>query len=142
MKAVIDWQGDVCFQAQTGSGHSVTIDGPAANGGADQGPRPMEMMLAGSGSCAAQNVVLILKKARQAISHCRCELSAERADGVPAVFTAIHLHFVISGHDLKPAQVAKAIQLTADKYCAALAMLSNADVAISHDYEVHETAGE
>lgn len=135
MKAVVNWQGAVSFEVETGSGHRLKLDGPPAQGGENQGPRPMEMLLAGTGGCASLNVVRILTKARQQISDCRCELSAEREEGaIPAVFTRVHLHFVITGHDLKALQVEKALTLTVDKYCSALAMLANGGVAVSHSY--------
>lgn len=137
MKAVVNWQGKVSFEVETGSGHRMLLDGPPAHGGENRGPRPMEMVLAGTGGCASLNVVRILEKARQQISDCRCELTAEREEGaIPAVFTRIHLHFVVAGPALKEVQVAKAINLTADKYCSAIAMLVNGGVEVTHSHEL------
>lgn len=135
MKAVVNWQGKVSFEVETGSGHRLLLDGPPAHGGENRGPRPMEMVLAGTGGCASLNVVRILEKARQQISDCRCELTAEREEGaIPAVFTRVHLHFVVTGPALKEVQVAKAINLTADKYCSAIAMLVNGGVEVTHSH--------
>ena len=138
MKASIQWVKDVSFVAESGSGHAVVLDGAPEYGGRNIGARPMELLLMGVGGCASFDVVTILKKARQQISDVRAELSAERADAVPAVFTKIHLHFVITGKDLKESQVKKAVELSAEKYCSASAMLMAGGVEITHDYEVVE----
>lgn len=139
MKAEIQWRGEVCFEAKSGSGHSVLVDGPPDHGGRNQGARPMELVLMGVGSCASFDVVHILRKARQDVTDCRCQLEAERAeDQVPAVFTRIHLHFVISGRGLKESQVKRAVELSADKYCSASIMLSRGGVGIEHSYEIVE----
>lgn len=137
MKAVINWQEKVCFEATSGSGHKLLIDGPPDHGGENRGPRPMEMVLMGVGGCASFDVVHILKKARQPVAGCRCELTAERAvNEVPAVFTAIHLAFVVSGAGLKDAQVEKAVRLAVDKYCSAATMLQRGGVSITHSYRI------
>ncbi|HLR16336.1 MAG TPA: OsmC family protein [Alcanivoracaceae bacterium] len=138
MLATITWQGKVKFVAESGTGHQVVLDGPADHGGENQGPRPMEMLLMGMGGCASFDVVSILKKSRQEVSDCRCELTAERADAVPAVFTKIHLHFVVSGEGLKENHVKRAVSLSAEKYCSASIMLAKGGVEISHSYEVIE----
>ncbi len=138
MKSTIKWVDGVMFVGESGSGHALVIDGPPESGGRNLGPRPMELILTGLGACTAFDVVTILKKARQAVTDCRVELEAERADEVPKVFTRIHLHFVLSGRDLKPAQIERAINLSSDKYCSATIMLQ-ASVAITHDYEIVET---
>ncbi|MFO7579650.1 OsmC family protein [Nitrosomonas halophila] len=135
MKAKIAWQEGVSFLGQTDSGHSVLMDGAPEAGGKNLGPRPMEMMLMGLGGCTAFDVVLILRKARQAISHCSIEIDAQRADKDPKVFTHIHLHFIVTGKDLNPHQVERAISLSAEKYCSASMMLK-ATVTITHDYEI------
>ena len=96
----------------------------------------MEMLLLGVGGCSAYDVVSILEKSRQQVSDCRVELSAERADAIPAVFTRIHLHFVVSGQDLNPKQVERAVQLSAEKYCSASIMLAKAGVEVTHDFEI------
>jgi putative redox protein len=138
MQASIQWVKDVSFVAESGSGHAMVLDGAPEYGGRNIGPRPMELLLMGLGGCASFDVVTILKKARQQITDVRAELKAERADAIPAVFTKIHLHFVITGKDLKENQVKKAVELSAEKYCSASAMLSAGGVEISHDYEIIE----
>lgn len=139
MQAKIKWVENMEFVAETGSGHAFVIDGPPDIGGENLGPRPMELMLCGVGSCTAVDTVFILKKARQKVSDVRIELSAERADTDPKVFTKIHLHFVISGVNLNQKQVARAVDLSAEKYCSASLML-RATVDITHDYEIHDLA--
>lgn len=135
MKATVEWQGAVCFEATSGSGHRLQVDGPPDHGGQNRGARPMELVLMGLGSCASFDVVHILRKSRQPVRGCRCELQAERAeDQVPAVFTRIHLHFIVSGEGVKEAQVARAVALSAEKYCSASIMLARGGVAISHSY--------
>mgnify|MGYP001162876376 FL=1 len=136
MQASVQWVKDVSFVVESGSGHAVVIDGSPEYGGRNIGARPMELLLMGLGGCASFDVVTILKKARQQITDVRAELSAERADAIPAVFTKIHLHFVITGTDLKENQVKKAVELSAEKYCSASAMLSAGGVEITHDYEI------
>ncbi|GLS25214.1 OsmC family protein [Marinibactrum halimedae] len=138
MKATVKWVDGVMFLGESGSGHSVVMDGPADHGGRNMGVRPMEMLLLGVGGCASFDVMSILNKARQGVSDCRCELTAERADEVPAVFTKIHLHFVVTGKSLKDAQVKRAVELSATKYCSASLMLGKAGASISHDYEIIE----
>jgi len=114
------------------------MDGSAEYGGENRGPRPMELLLTGLGGCASFDIVTILKKARQEITDVRCELKAERADTIPAVFTKIHLHFVVTGKAIKEKQVAKAVELSAEKYCSASKMLSDGGVEITHDFEIIE----
>jgi putative redox protein len=138
MKASIQWVKDVSFVAESGSGHAVVLDGAPEYGGRNIGARPMELLLMGVGGCASFDVVTILKKARQQVTDVRAELSAERADAVPAVFTKIHLHFIVTGKALKESQVKKAVELSAEKYCSASAMLMAGGVEISHDYEMLE----
>lgn len=137
MKAVVEWQGDVCFQAESGSGHTIVMDGPPDHGGKNRGARPMETVLMGLGGCSSFDVVHILGKARQDVSTCRCELSAERAeDEIPAVFTKIHLHFVVAGNNLKETHVKRAVSLSAEKYCSATIMLSRGGVEVTHSYTI------
>lgn len=140
MQARIKWVENMAFVAESGSGHAVVIDGPPELGGRNLGARPMELLLMGVGACSAVDVVMILKKGRQAVTDCVCELKAERADSEPKVFTAIQLHFVVTGKGLNPVQVARAVQLSAEKYCSASIMLTKGGVAISHDFEVKEAA--
>ena len=137
MKAMVEWQDGVCFRAQSGSGHEILMDGPPDHGGRDRGARPMETVLMGLGGCSSFDVVHILRKARQEVSACRCELSAERAEGeIPAVFTKIHLHFVISGPNLKESHVQRAVSLSAEKYCSAAIMLSRGGVEVTHSHTI------
>jgi len=135
MKATVSWLDDMAFVCEAGSGHAIVVDGPPDLGGRDIGMRPMELILLGVGACSSVDVVHILKKSRQAVTDCRCELSAERAESEPAVFTKIHLHFIVSGDELSDKQVARAVALSAEKYCSASIMLQ-ASVEITHDYEI------
>ena len=136
MKASIRWVEDVMFIAESGSGHVVAVDGPPATGGRNVGARPMELVLMGLGGCASFDVMTMLKKARQDVTGCVASLEAERADSIPSVFTKIHLHFVVTGRELKESQVKRAIDLSADKYCSASIMLGRGGVEITHDYEI------
>lgn len=136
MEATVKWLDGVAFVAESGSGHALVLDGPADHGGRNIGPRPMEMLLMGMGGCASFDVLSILKKSRQRVTGCEARLDAERADAVPAVFTSIKLHFTVRGRDLKEAQVRRAVELSAEKYCSASIMLNAAGVEISHSYEI------
>ncbi len=138
MKARIKWVQDAMFLGESGSGHSVVMDGPEDHGGRNMGVRPMEMLLMGLGGCSSFDVMSILKKSRQNVVDCVAELQAERADAIPSVFTKIHLHFVVKGYGLKDAQVKRAVALSAEKYCSASIMMEAAGVEITHDYEVIE----
>lgn len=137
MKARIKWVEQATFVGESASGHAVVMDGPPDHGGRNLGPRPMEMLLLGMGGCTSFDVVSILKKARQAITDCVAEISAERADTDPKVFTKIHVHFIVTGQGLKEAQVKRAVELSAEKYCSASIMLGKA-AEITHDYEIVE----
>ena len=136
MKAKISWDGEARFVAETESHHTVLMDGPPEHGGKNSGPRPMEMMLMAIGGCAAFDVVHILKKGRQSIVSCDAQVEAVRSDEVPAVFTKIHLHFRVSGGNIKENIVRNAVKLSADKYCSASIMLSTGGVAITHSFEL------
>lgn len=135
MKARVKWVEDAMFVGESGSGHSVIMDGPPEGGGRDLGIRPMEMLLLGTGGCTAYDVVSILKKSRQPVDDCVVEISAERSDEVPKVFTCIHIHFIIKGHGLAAAAVKRAVELTAEKYCSASIMLAKV-ATVTHDYEI------
>lgn len=137
MKAQVRWDKDVTFIGESGSGHTVIMDGPPDHGGQDRGVRPMEMLLLGMGGCTAFDVMHILKKARQQVTDCVVELEAERATEDPKVFTKIHVHFHIKGKGLKPERVKRAVELSAEKYCSASIMLG-AMAEITHDYEIEE----
>ncbi len=133
MNAKVKWDGDVRFQGTTGSGFEVMIDGELK-----QGPRPMELMLLGLGGCTSYDVVGILKKTRQDVVDCVAEIDAERADEVPSVFTKIHVKFVVSGRDLNPKKVERAVKLSAEQYCSASLMLEKGGVEITHSFEIVE----
>jgi putative redox protein len=135
MKARVKWVEQASFLGETESNHAVLMDGPPGAEGRNLGPRPMEMLLLGTGGCTCFDVVSILKKSRQAISDCYVELDAERAETDPKVFTKIHMHFVVKGKDIKSEVVEKAIKLSAEKYCSASIMLGQS-AAITHDFEV------
>ncbi|WP_028300877.1 OsmC family protein [Oceanospirillum beijerinckii] len=136
MKSTVKWTDGVQFVAESGSGHAIIVDGAPDNGGRNTGPRPMELLLMGLGSCSSFDVLTILQKSRQDVVDCKAEVEAERADSVPAVFTKIHLHFVITGRNLKESQVKRAVEMSAEKYCSASIMLAAGGVEISHDYEI------
>ena len=124
MKTRIKWTEGVSFVAETGSGHALVLDGAPEAGGRNLGPRPMELVLAGTAACTAFDVVWILKKARQPITDCVVEAEAERAADDPKVFTHIHLKYRVAGKGLKRAQVERAVKLSKEKYCSATLMLA------------------
>ncbi len=135
MKMRIKWNDGVSFLGETESGHTVLMDGAPEVGGRNLGLRPMELVLMGTGGCTASDVVMILKKSRQDISDCIVEIEAERATKDPKVFTRIHYHFILTGNNLKPQQVDRAINLSAEKYCSASIMLGKT-AEITHDFEI------
>lgn len=137
MDCTVRWHAGMSFIAETGSGHLVVMDGAPEAGGRNLAPRPMEMVLAGTGACTAFDVVLILKRSRQNITGCEAKLSAERAATDPKVFTKINFHFVLTGRDLKPETVERAIKLSAEKYCSASIMLGKT-AEITHTWEIVE----
>jgi len=141
MQCTIDWGGPdgMLFVSRTGSGHITAMDGAPEGGGHNLAPRPMEMLLAGTGGCAAYDVVLILKRGRHAVTGCRVALKAERADTDPKVFTRINFHFTVSGHKLPPAAVERAIALSHEKYCSASAMLAKT-AELSFGFDVVDSA--
>jgi putative redox protein len=138
MECTVRWTGNdagMSFVAESGSGHAVVMDGAVDAGGRNLGPRPMEMILAGTGGCTAFDVVLILKRGRHAVSGCEVRLTAERAEADPKVFTHIHFHYRVKGRQLKPDAVARAIELSKDKYCSASIMIGKT-AEITHDFEI------
>ena len=135
MKVRIKWVENVTFVAETESNHALVMDGAPEGGGRNLGPRPMETMLAGTGGCTAYDVVLILKKSRQEVSGCNVTLKAERASEDPKVFTKIHFHFTVTGKNLNPATVERAINLSHDKYCSASIMIGKT-AEITHSFEI------
>lgn len=125
MQCAVKWTGPagMSFVAETGSGHAVVMDGARESGGRDLAPRPMEMVLLGTGGCTASDVIVILQRSGQDVRGCEVQLSAERAEADPKVFTKIHFHFVVRGRGIKPNVVERAIRLSHDKYCSASIMI-------------------
>jgi putative redox protein len=137
MKARVKWLEGTAMVGESGSGHALVMDGPPDLGGRNLGVRPMEMLLLGLGGCTEFDVLLILRRARAEVTDCVVELTAERAETDPKVFTRIHVHFIITGRDLKPKQVERAIALSAEKYCSASIMLG-AVAQVTHDFEIRD----
>ncbi len=142
MDVSIERVGSMAFSATAAdSGHTVLMDASPAVGGENRGPRPMEMLLMGLGGCTSIDVVKILEKARQEIHSCKVKIHAERAESIPMIFTNIHVHFIVSGKALTPERVARAIELSAEKYCSASIMLGKT-AKITHDFEIVPVPGE
>lgn len=139
MKTQIRWRGAASFTGETASGHVLVMDGPPALGGHNAGPRPMEMLLLGLGGCTAFDVVMILQKSRQQVLDCTVDIDAKRADTEPKVFTDINIHFIVYGQDLSEKQVARAVELSATRYCSASIMLGKT-ANIRHHFEICEGA--
>jgi putative redox protein len=139
MKARIKWIDKAMFVGQSGSGHSVVMDGPPESGGQNLGVRPMEMLILGMGGCTAFDVMHILKKSRQNVTDCIVDITADRVDEEPKVFSKIHIHFIIDGVQLKEKQVQRAVELSAEKYCSASIMLGKT-AEITHDYEIRDSS--
>jgi putative redox protein len=138
MDCTVRWTGDgMTFLAETGSNHVVAMDGAPEGGGRNLAPRPMEMVLLGTGGCSAYDVVVILKKSGQDVTGCEVKLDADRAETDPKVFTRIHMHFVVRGRALKRNLVEHAIRLSHDKYCSATSMLGKT-AEITKDFEIVE----
>lgn len=137
MECTVKWGDGVSFVAETGSGHTVTMDGAPEAGGRNLGPRPMELVLAGTGGCTAFDVVLILRRGRHDVRGCEVKLAAERAEYDPKVFTRIAFHYTVCGKGLKPEAVERAIHLSAEKYCSASIMLGRT-AEIVHEWEIVE----
>ena len=137
MKVDVNWSGGMAFEGHSDSDHKVMMDAGEAVGGMNRGARPMEMLLLGLGGCTSIDVMMMLNKSKQDVTDCRVEIEAERADDIPAVFTKIHVHFVVSGRNIKANRVERAIKLSADKYCSASVMLGKT-AEITHDFEIVE----
>jgi putative redox protein len=138
MECMIRWAGEdagMAFIAESGSGHAIVIDGAPESGGRNIGFRPMELVLAGTGGCTAFDVVLILRKGRHEVTGCEVSLKADRAESDPKVFTKIHFHYRVKGRGLRPEVVARAIELSKDKYCSASIMIGKT-AEITHDFEI------
>ena len=142
MNISIERVGKMAFSATAAaSGHTVLMDASAEAGGENKGPRPMELLLMGLGGCTSIDVITILEKARQEIHSCKVEISAERAETIPRVFTNIHVHFIVTGKAISPERVTRAIELSAEKYCSASIMLGET-ATITHDFEIVEGGAE
>lgn len=141
MECTVHWVADagMAMLAETGSGHLLTMDGAPDGGGRNLAPRPMETLLAGAGGCTAYDVVLILKRGRHAVSGCQVKLTAERAETDPKVFTALNMHFIVTGKDLQLAVVERAVALSHEKYCSATAMIGHT-ARITTSVEIREAA--
>ena len=137
MKVEVGWSGGIAFEAIADSGHKVIMDASPDAGGENKGSRPMELLLMGLGGCSSIDVMLMLQKSRQDVTDCKAVIEAERADAVPAVFTHIHVHFIVTGRGLSAKHVERAVKLSAEKYCSASIMLAKA-VEITHDYGIIE----
>ncbi len=137
MKGKVKWVDGALMVAESGSGHALVMDGPEEHGGRNLGVRPMEMLLLGMGGCTQFDVVHILRKSRQDVRFCEVELSAERAETEPKVFTRIHVHCRVGGKGLTEKAVERAVRLSAEKYCSASIMLAKT-AEITHDFELVE----
>jgi len=137
MRVEVDWLDGMAFEASGDSGHKVMIDASPDVGGRNKGSRPMEILLMGLGGCSSIDVMLMLKKSRQDVTDCKAVIEAKRADTTPAVFTHIHVNFIVSGRGLNPKHVERAVKLSAEKYCSASIMLAKA-VEMTHSFETRE----
>ncbi|MBW8828037.1 MAG: OsmC family protein [Burkholderiales bacterium] len=138
MECTVNWlpASGMGLVAETGSGHVLMMDGAPDGGGRNLAPRPMETVLAGTAGCTAYDVVLILKRGRHEVSGCQVKVTSERATADPKVFTRIHMHFIVSGKALADAAVARAIQMSHEKYCSASIMLGKtAEITTSFQIE-------
>jgi len=135
MKARVKWAEDLLFVGESGSGHTIVMDGPEEIGGHGTGMRPMELLLLGMGGCTSFDMIQMLKKGRQDIRDCVVEIDSERSEEIPKVFTKIHVHYKVTGKNLKEAQVKRAVELSTEKYCSASIMLGKT-AEISHEYEI------
>ncbi|MGI9337694.1 MAG: OsmC family protein [Gammaproteobacteria bacterium] len=133
MKLTLDWLGGVAFCAGNGDGKTLVFDGAPEIGGEDRGMRPMEVLLASAAACSAIDAALILRKSKSAPETMQVQITGERADTLPRVFVKIHLHYILRGGDVRDAAAARAVQLSVEKYCSALAMLNNS-ATITHSW--------
>jgi putative redox protein len=135
MKARVKWVEDLLFLGESGSGHTIVMDGPKELGGHGTGMRPMELLLLGMGGCTSFDLIQMLKKGRQDIRDCVVQIESERSETIPKVFTKINVHYQVTGKDLKEAQVKRAVELSTQKYCSASIMLGET-AEITHNYEI------
>ena len=137
MSIKINWQGSKAFEATSSTGHKVMMDASKEVGGEDRGSRPMELLLMGLGGCSGIDVMMMLEKGKQNVTDCKMEITSERADAVPAIYTKIHLHFTVTGSELNEKKVKRAVELSADKYCSVSKMLEKT-AEMTHSYEIVE----
>ena len=137
MSVKISWQGGKAFEAISSTGHKVMMDASKEVGGEDKGSRPMELLLMGLGGCSGIDVMMMLQKGKQDVKDCQMEVTSERADAVPAVYTKINLHFTVTGTNLNEKKVARAVELSADKYCSVSKMLEKT-AEMTHSYVIIE----
>ncbi len=137
MTIKIDWKGKKAFEATSSTGHKVMMDASKEVGGEDRGSRPMELLLMGLGGCSGIDVMMMLEKGKQDVKDCHMEITSERADGIPAIYTKIHLHFKVTGTELNEKKVSRAVSLSAEKYCSVSKMLEKS-AEMTHDYEIIE----
>ena len=137
MNISVKWIDGLLMVGKSDSGHAIVMDGPPEIGGGNLGVRPMEMLLLGMAGCTMIDVVSTLNKMREDVVDCQTQVSADRAEEYPKVFTNIHVHFILSGKQLNPSKVDKAIKLSAEKYCSASIMIGKT-ATITHDYEIIE----
>jgi putative redox protein len=135
MNISVKWIDGMLMVGKSDSGHAIVMDGPPEIGGENLGVRPMEMLLLGMAGCTMIDVVSTLKKMREVLVACQTQVSADRSEEYPKVFTNIHVHFILRGKQLNPSKVDKAIKLSAEKYCSASIMLGKTAV-ITHDFEI------
>ncbi len=137
MSIKVDWKGGKAFEATSSTGHKVMMDASQEVGGEDRGSRPMELLLMGLGGCSGIDVMMMLEKGKQDVKACEMDITSERADAVPAVYTKINLHFKVTGTDLNEKKVKRAVELSAEKYCSVSKMLEKT-AEMTHSYEIIE----
>ncbi|PHS69556.1 MAG: peroxiredoxin [Methylophaga sp.] len=135
MKARVKWVEDLLFVGESGTGHTIVMDGPEELGGHGTAMRPMELLLLGMAGCTSFDMIQMLKKSRQDVHDCVVDITSERSDEIPKVFTKIHVHYTITGKDIKAAHVKRAVDLSTEKYCSASIMLGKT-AEITHEYEI------
>lgn len=135
MSIQVDWKGGKAFEATSSTGHKVMMDASSEVGGENRGSRPMEMLLMGLGGCSGIDVMLMLEKGKQDVKDCKMEITSERADEIPSIYTKIHLHFTIVGNDLNEKKVKRAVTLSAEKYCSVSKILEQT-AEMTHSYEI------
>ena len=137
MKARVKWIEDLTFLGESNSGNTIVMSSGKKSGGKDSCPTPMELLLLGLGGCSSIDVIAILEKARQNVTNCEVDLTGERFDGVPATFTKMNCHFIVTGHDLSDKQVKRAVDLSFEKYCS-VAMMLKEKAEVTWSYEIKE----